>query len=1191
MHAQRSWQRFLAFGLMLISTAAVLPETLFAQSEADASRKTGTEREQTQPRNEMITVEEIEELRKQAQQASDLDEESKKRILDTYQQALDKLNDSIRLENQAPADRALVDDVQSRLEAQQQALAESGDPLLDDVSLDSTLPELATALATRQPDLQQAQASLAQLEAESNRIAERRKTIVADQASYASRKAEIEEALQARPPADEPPLLTAARRALHRARLRHIVAEAPAHQAELAKYDAEKAHDLPVLRTQIAKEVVTRLQTEIDELNQRISARRSQDAKYIADQLRKFANGEAVTSPYEAVPGLYENALSEPVLFAGRLTNAEQLERAGETADLANINVTLTDRLSAATRDADDSKTRLDNLRSLQNRVRDKVERVGTTGAVGIELRKQMRFLNDTAVVRRECRLRQEKMHNLEFERLEYEDERSAVAAQIEVLTSLARRSERELRIKKDHHDTLVLLEKNYTDYFDKLGQLDATEQEFIREIELHRSYISEHVLWIRSNSVLNADDVRTALTTFRRFISPSQWADVARTLSKDVGANHRVYFLAGVMVLVLAMLQRRFRSNLAGIGVRAAKATFCEFSPTVRATIITALISLPWPAVMAFAGWRLSSSAADSPFPRAVGAGLIGLAAGLLSLTLVRQICRPLGLGPAHFAWPTEPVRSLRRRISVLMIVLLPLVFVGATLHGLDNPQGADSLERFVLIAALGVLGHFLFRAMHPAQGVFREYLGRHMDGFVFRTRWLWYPAAFGLPLVLAALAVAGYFYTANELQWRLDVMIWLLIALFIVRSFLVRWFVVSHRRMRIEQARQRRAVLAEAAQAAAENTSNIPQPVPQDDQADLAMVGVQTRRLINSGLVLTGFVATWFVWVEVLPALAILDRVELWSTTVEVSVEEVMPDGTRTQRTVPQVEPVTVRTLLKAIVFAIVTITASRNVPGLIGIVLLQRLPLEPSIRYAVRMVSRHVILIVGVIFTFGALGVGWSRVQWLAAALTVGLGFGLQEIFANFVSGLIILFERPVRIGDVVTIDGVSGSVSRIQIRATTITDWDRKEYIVPNREFVTGRLLNWTLSDRTNRIVINVGVAYGSDTLLARSLLLQVARKHPAILDDPAPIATFEGFGDSTLDLILRCYLPSLDDRLRTVTELHEAIDREFKAAGIEIAFPQRDLHVRALPPPSGLDEFPKQDDVFVQRPEQVDEEGK
>ena len=201
------------------------------------------------------------------------------------------------------------------------------------------------------------------------------------------------------------------------------------------------------------------------------------------------------------------------------------------------------------------------------------------------------------------------------------------------------------------------------------------------------------------------------------------------------------------------------------------------------------------------------------------------------------------------------------------------------------------------------------------------------------------------------------------------------------------------------------------------------------------------------------------------------------------------------------------------------------------------------------------------------------------------------GLQEIFANFVSGLIILFERPVRIGDVVTIDGVSGSVSRIQIRATTITDWDRKEYIVPNREFVTGRLLNWTLSDRTNRIVINVGVAYGSDTLLARSLLLQVARKHPAILDDPAPIATFEGFGDSTLDLILRCYLPSLDDRLRTVTELHEAIDREFKAAGIEIAFPQRDLHVRALPPPSGLDEFPKQDDVFVQRPEQVDEEGK
>ena len=143
-------------------------------------------------------------------------------------------------------------------------------------------------------------------------------------------------------------------------------------------------------------------------------------------------------------------------------------------------------------------------------------------------------------------------------------------------------------------------------------------------------------------------------------------------------------------------------------------------------------------------------------------------------------------------------------------------------------------------------------------------------------------------------------------------------------------------------------------------------------------------------------------------------------------------------------------------------------------------------------------------------------------------------------------------------------MTGVVSRIQIRATTITDWDRKEYIVPNREFITGRLLNWTLTDKTNRIVIEVGIAYGNDTALARSLLLQAAQDHPRILRDPGPIATFEGFGASTLDLVLRAYLPSLDTRMQTQTELLEAINRLFTEAGLEIAFPQQDVHVRSLP---------------------------
>jgi potassium efflux system protein len=140
-----------------------------------------------------------------------------------------------------------------------------------------------------------------------------------------------------------------------------------------------------------------------------------------------------------------------------------------------------------------------------------------------------------------------------------------------------------------------------------------------------------------------------------------------------------------------------------------------------------------------------------------------------------------------------------------------------------------------------------------------------------------------------------------------------------------------------------------------------------------------------------------------------------------------------------------------------------------------------------------------------------------------------------------------------------------VSRIRIRATTITNWDRKEYIVPNKSFITGNVLNWTLSNPINRIVINVGIAYGSDTEQARELLLIAAKEHPNVLDDPAPVASFEGFGDNALNFLLRAYIPNLDNRLATITDLHLAIDKAFRKVGISISFPQRDVHLDAARP--------------------------
>jgi potassium efflux system protein len=178
-------------------------------------------------------------------------------------------------------------------------------------------------------------------------------------------------------------------------------------------------------------------------------------------------------------------------------------------------------------------------------------------------------------------------------------------------------------------------------------------------------------------------------------------------------------------------------------------------------------------------------------------------------------------------------------------------------------------------------------------------------------------------------------------------------------------------------------------------------------------------------------------------------------------------------------------------------------------------------------------------------------------------LGLGFGLQEIFANFFSGLIVLLERPVRVGDIVTVGNTTGIVSKIRMRATTITNWERQEMIIPNKELMTGTVLNWTLSDTIQRVFIQIGVAYGSDTKKTTELLYQVVKSHPNVLNEPAPAVTFAGFGSSTLNFEVRCFLPNAAVKLATTHELHTSIDNAFREAGIEMAFPQCDLHIRSI----------------------------
>ncbi len=236
-------------------------------------------------------------------------------------------------------------------------------------------------------------------------------------------------------------------------------------------------------------------------------------------------------------------------------------------------------------------------------------------------------------------------------------------------------------------------------------------------------------------------------------------------------------------------------------------------------------------------------------------------------------------------------------------------------------------------------------------------------------------------------------------------------------------------------------------------------------------------------------------------------------------------------------------------------------RNLSGILEVLIFSRIKLSQGTPYTIVTLLTYAIVAIGGAWAFATLGMSWSKLQWLFAALSVGLGFGMQEIFANFVSGIILLFERPIRVGDTVTINGSTGTVSKIRIRAITLIDADRKEVIVPNKSFVTGEVTNWALTNPITRVVISVGVAYGTDLNLVKKLLLQAAAEQPNILKDPEPRALFMAFGASTLDHELRVYIAQVAERTNTIDALNRRVNDILTENGVDIAFNQLDIFIK------------------------------
>ena len=1110
--------------------------------------------QQTQPSQAEVTVglppkiDQLKALRAQAEAAKDLSESDRKNVLSSLDRGIHLLEETERLnaETQQFIEKIKNAPIRTKqIETQLKQKIPASDQIVDPANASRmTNEELSQREREEIASLAAARESLKNLQDQIVELKGRPVQLQKESADATRRLQEARKELSADSAAlNEPGMLAEARRTV-------LLAEHAMLKAEIHLYEQQ------LLNHGV---FVSLLAAELDLAGVEVNRRevRTQAWQAIAQQRRQNEASQARKDAEASILSASDLPSVVKAQYDFNIKLAKDLER-------------LTVEEAQAAQKLSELQSELKALEEEFAQIRQRVQGVSLSQTMGLTLRQRRLEFPGTQSYRRSSAQRQviiDQVSDAQFIIDVKRQDLADIKAETErILQSLTANSETKAAEWQDRVQTLLLdrrdllgtLQKTYRRYYQNLQSLEFTEQRMSSLIDEYIRFLDGHLLWIRSAKVIGPSNLSTLPAAFLWLVNPNNWWQLLKDLVASFGHATILWLLGLLVALLLFAGRRRAKSNLKQIAKSVGRVRKDALMLTIRAFGSTLYLASALPFLLVLAGWRLSALPIANDFSRAAGYGLMVAGYIWAILSFLNYLCLEYGVAGVHFRWRNKTRLALRRHLSWLQPLWVSLAFLISSVEAANNIAYQNSLGRLafmVVMTATAVFAARIFRiaadeSVNPAQV--------SKPGLLRRQRFFWYPLSIGLPGLLVILAAMGYYYTALRMGWEFENTALLVLALVLGNNLALRGLVIAQRRLAYEaEVRNRKEKLeAERLQGSDSPSSAGEMQIEsfeiEEPEISQAQITEQTRALLQTFLFFSGLVGLWVIWHDVLPAVNVLEDIRLWSYSVEV-------DG------VTKLVPITLISVLFAVLIGIITFVGARNLPGVLEITLLKYLPLDAGARYAFETICQYVVFAVGFIIASKYIGVNWGSLKWLVAALGVGIGFGLQEIIANFISGLIILFERPVRVGDIVTVDGIDGVVSRIRIRATTITNWDRKEYIVPNKSFITGNVLNWTLSNPINRIVINVGIAYGSDTEQARELLLIAAKEHPNVLDDPAPVASFEGFGDNALNFLLRAYIPNLDNRLATITDLHLAIDKAFRKVGISISFPQRDVHLDAARP--------------------------
>lgn len=898
-------------------------------------------------------------------------------------------------------------------------------------------------------------------------------------------------------------------------------------ELELAQLSANNRQELARMRSELAQKQSEQLDAYLQALRNQLNSQRQREAEKALESTELLAENSANLPP------------SIVQQFAINRELSQALNQQAQRMDL----------VASQQRQATNQTLQ---VRQALNTLREQSQWLGSSNLLGEALRAQVARLPEMPKPQQlDTEMAQLRVHRLRYEDLLSKQTQLRESRQTDgepLANNESRILEAQLRTQRELLNSLLQGGDTLILELTKLKVANGQLEDALNEINeaTHR-----YLFWTSDVSPITFAWPLEIVQDLRRLISLDTFSQLGKASIMMLTSKETLIPLFAALILVGFSISSRkhFTRFLERSSSRVGKVTQDHFWLTLRTVFWSILVASPLPVLWMTLGFGLQE-AWPYPLAVAIGNGVTATVPLLWVVMICAAFARPNGLFVAHFGWPRNRVARAMRYYLMSIGLIVPLIMALFMFDNLHDREFSSSLGRlcFVLICgALGIVTLSLKRAGIPL------FLDKEGSGENMVNRMLW-NLLMGAPLIAIFAALVGYLATAEALLARLETSVAIWFLLLVIYHVIRRWMLIQRRRIAFDRAKHRRAeMLAQRARGEEEahhNTSLEGTPEVDISEVDLDTLSAQSLRLVRSILMLIALVSVIVLWSEIHSAFGFLENISLW-------------DVTSTVQGVESLEPITLGAVLIAILVFIITTQLVRNLPALLELAVLQHLSLTPGTGYAITTITKYLLMLIGGLVGFSMIGIEWAKLQWLVAALGVGLGFGLQEIFANFISGLIILFEKPIRIGDTVTIRDLTGSVTKINTRATTISDWDRKEIIVPNKAFITEQFINWSLSDSVTRVVLTVPAPSDANSEEVTQILMTAAERCSLVIDNPAPEVFLVDLQQGIQIFELRIYAAEMGHRMPLRHEIHQLILAGFREHGIDMPFPPFQMRLETM----------------------------